>query len=129
MTDAPKTIARLKSLGIPALAPVHRADGVRYFAHIAAANSCYVEKLVITAMPNLTDECPKVIGQLIVNVSTHLGRNNCIEWIEVDPEFRRRGIGREMWRLAERLLERTHEHFPVTDEGEAFANAMERNAK
>ncbi len=113
---------------IPILSPVHRASGIRYFAHRVESNGCYVEKLAITAMPDDTDECPKIIASLTVSVPAWLGDQlTPIEWIEVDPEYRNRGIGREIWRLAERLLNRKHDHSPVTPAGEAFAKAMESN--
>jgi hypothetical protein len=80
-------------------------------------------------MPNDTDECPKIIGHLSVSVPPWLNMPTPIEWIEVDEEFRRRGIAGEMWRLAERLLGRKHEHAPVTQLGELFADGMEAKVK
>lgn len=116
----------MKKPPIPTLAPSHIANRVRYFAHIVEKNRIYYPKLVITAMPNDTDECPKIIGTLTVTAVPHAGHDTTpVEWIEVDSDYRRKGIAREMWRLAERLLGWKLEHAPVTPEGEKFADAME----
>lgn len=69
---------------IPSLRQLPESDCfVRYFAFHAPKNGCYVRKLVIIAMPSLTDAQPKVIGHLTVN-SPLLPMLDVIEWIEVD---------------------------------------------
>jgi GNAT superfamily N-acetyltransferase len=100
----------------------------RILATFIPANNCYAERLLVIAMPDATDARVEIVGQLTVYAERLPIGGDAIDWIEVHPAHRRKGIGRRLWHAAEKVLGRTLDHDPVTDEGEAFAEAMERAA-
>lgn len=109
---------------IPLRQPTVENDQFRLFAHRVAENNIYVEKLVITAMPN-DDGCPKIIGHLTVNSFPFSEAGpGVIEWVEVDPGYRRIGLASAMWNLAEQITGRKFVHMPVTKTGRAFAKSF-----
>jgi GNAT superfamily N-acetyltransferase len=99
------------------------SDGVyRIMAISVPENDCYIRRLVLLAMPDTTDDRYGIVGQLCVAFDEVVGET--IDWIEVDPKHRRKGIGRRLWKAAEKVLGRELVHGPVTDDGEKFAGAM-----
>lgn len=114
---------------LPILQPVHVDGQFRYFAFHVPDNGCYIQKLVIIAMPDQTDEQPKIIGQLVVidPMPESLGENGPIDWIEVIPEHRQGGVGRAMCAIAEKLCGHPLDHDPATSLGTKFARAMTKN--
>jgi GNAT superfamily N-acetyltransferase len=97
---------------------------LRVLAARVPANDIYAERLVLLAMPGRTDECPRVRGTLTVPVDADITDGE-IDYLFVVPEFRHKGIGRRLWNAAEKVLGRTLNHAPITDDGEAFAESMQ----
>lgn len=110
------------------ISAVWRENGIRYFAYFIPANKCYVKKLVVTAMPDETDLCPKIAGHLVVSAEKPLMNDYVIDWVEVDKEYRRQNIAETLWNLAEMLLNAKFVHMPGTALGRKFAKGISKRA-
>lgn len=111
---------------IPTAPLVLDGHEVRYFAIRIPANQCYAEKILLIAMPGATDAQPKIVGSIVATLMEY-GKKfpDMIDWIEVDEEYRRKGIGTQLWNLAEEFTGKRFEHNPVTEAGDKFAASFE----
>lgn len=112
---------------VPVLRPVYEDETYRVFAFIAPDNNVMLDKAVFYCLHN-NDDWYGPLGTLICDIkrwtSGAIGLQ--VEWIWVQEDHRRQGIGRLLWRTAEKVLGDRLEHNPVTDEGELFAQSLER---
>jgi ribosomal protein S18 acetylase RimI-like enzyme len=88
-----------------------------------------IPRLFVFAVPD-DDGRYSIVGQLTVPTVAPsfdgVQADLLVEWVEVDPEHRRKSIARRLWMAAEKVLGRRVVGEGVTAEGEAFVEAMNR---
>lgn len=108
---------------------VEKFGNYKLFATIIPPMDVFtLPRLFVFAVPD-DDGRYSIVGQLSVpSVEKVLGDFSLaiIEWVEVDPHHRRRGLAKRMWLAAEKVLGYKIEGEGVSPEGEALVESIEK---
>jgi GNAT superfamily N-acetyltransferase len=108
---------------LPFAVQVEENDYFRIFAIRIPANDCCLERVLVFAMPAESSSRIQVIAQLTMNAAG-IAPTDTVDWIQVETDYRRQGIGRMLWEAAEKIRGSLLECDPVTPLGEIFAKSL-----